>query len=57
MTRDEVEQNSQAQGNVRMFLGRIFSRENVWALVLCLILVLVIIFTAGSAPLWIYQGF
>ena len=57
MTRDEVEQNSQAQGNVRMFLGRIFSRENVCALVLCLILVLVIIFTAGSAPLWIYQGF
>jgi hypothetical protein len=42
---------------MRKVLRVIFSRENVWALVLCLILVLVIIFTAGSAPLWIYQGF
>jgi hypothetical protein len=37
--------------------GRIFTRQNVWALVLCLVVILVIIFTADSAPLWIYQGF
>jgi hypothetical protein len=36
---------------------RIFSRQNVWALVLVLVIILVIIFTADSAPLWIYQGF
>jgi hypothetical protein len=38
-------------------MKRIFSRENLWALVLCLILILVVIFTASSVPLWIYQGF
>jgi len=36
---------------------RIFTRENTWALVLCLMVILLIIFTADSAPLWIYQGF
>ena len=36
---------------------RIFTRENRWALVLCLVLILLVILTAGSAPLWIYQGF
>jgi hypothetical protein len=35
----------------------LFSRQNVWALVLCLVIILVIIFTTDSAPLWIYQGF
>jgi len=35
----------------------IFSRENLWALLLCLILITLVIFTASSAPLWIYQGF
>lgn len=40
-----------------MILRRVFSRENVWALLLCLIVLAVIIFTADSAPLWIYQGF
>jgi len=33
------------------------SRENLWALVLCLVVILLIIFTADTAPLWIYQGF
>lgn len=42
---------------VRVQMSRIFSRENLWALVLCLILILLVIFTADSAPLWIYQGF
>jgi hypothetical protein len=38
-------------------LRRIFNRENLWALVLCLVVILLIIFTADSSPLWIYQGF
>jgi len=38
-------------------LRRIFTRENLWALVLCLMVILLIIFTADSSPLWIYQGF
>ncbi len=38
-------------------LRRIFSRENVFALLLCAILVLLIIVTADSSPQWIYQGF
>jgi len=36
---------------------RIWSRQNRWALVLCLVIILVIIFTADSSHLWIYQGF
>ncbi|MDX9863295.1 MAG: hypothetical protein RBT34_00675 [Anaerolineaceae bacterium] len=39
------------------FLRRVFSKENAWALGLCVILILVMIFTSDSAPLWIYQGF
>jgi len=36
---------------------KINSRENRWVLALFLIMVLVIILTAESTPLWIYQGF
>jgi hypothetical protein len=39
------------------WLRRLFSRENAWALVLVLVVIAVIILTADSAPLWIYQGF
>ena len=35
----------------------LFSRENVFALVLALIVLLVIVVTADSSPQWIYQGF
>lgn len=38
-------------------LRRIFSRENLLALLVCLVLIALVIFTADSAPLWIYQGF
>ncbi|MEK7808108.1 MAG: hypothetical protein AAB571_03485 [Chloroflexota bacterium] len=38
-------------------LTRIFSRENVWAILLCLIVIALIIFTADNSPAWIYQGF
>ncbi len=36
---------------------RVFSRENLLALLLCLILAALVIFSADSSPLWIYQGF
>ncbi len=35
----------------------LFSRENLFALLLCIIILLLIIVTADQAPLWIYQGF
>ena len=38
-------------------LRRLFSKENLWALVLALVLILLVIVTADSSPLWIYQGF
>ena len=31
--------------------------ENLLAVLLCLILILLVIFTADSSPTWIYQGF
>ncbi len=39
------------------FLRRVFSRENIYALLLCLILIAILILTASQAPQWIYQGF
>jgi len=38
-------------------LRRLLRRENVIALILCLIVIAVIVMTADQAPLWIYQGF
>jgi hypothetical protein len=38
-------------------LRKLLNRENLYALLLCLILIAIIIFTADQAPLWIYQGF
>jgi hypothetical protein len=35
----------------------LFSRENLYAVLLCLVVLLVIVFTAGQSPQWIYQGF
>jgi len=35
----------------------LFSRENLYALLLCIIILLLIIVTADQASLWIYQGF
>jgi len=37
--------------------GRILNKENLLALLLCLTLIALVIFTASDAPLWIYQGF
>ena len=38
-------------------LRRVLSRENIYALALCLILIALIIMTADQSPQWIYQGF
>lgn len=35
----------------------LFTRENLLALALCVILILLVIFTADTSPTWIYQGF
>jgi hypothetical protein len=38
-------------------MRRLFSRENLWALLLALALVALVILSSDSSPLWIYQGF
>jgi hypothetical protein len=35
----------------------ILTRENLWAILLCLILIALVILTASNSPIWIYQGF
>jgi hypothetical protein len=37
--------------------SRLFTRENLWALLLCLTLIILVILTTSSAPTWIYQGY
>ena len=37
--------------------GRIATPENIWAFILFLIVIMLIIFTTDSSPVWIYQGF
>ncbi|GIK10078.1 MAG: hypothetical protein JETCAE02_20290 [Anaerolineaceae bacterium] len=41
----------------RKILRSIFSRENMLALALALIVIALAIFTADTTPQWIYQGF
>jgi len=36
---------------------KLVTRENVFALALCIIMILVLIVSADSTPTWIYQGF
>lgn len=38
-------------------MRRLFSRENIAALCLCLLVIALLIATTDSAPQWIYQGF
>jgi len=38
-------------------LSRLFSKENLYALLFCLMLIALVVFTADVAPVWIYQGF
>jgi len=42
---------------LKKILKTIFTRENWLALLLCLILIGLTIFTADTTPTWIYQGF
>jgi hypothetical protein len=41
----------------RRLAGWLFTRENLYALLFCLLLIAIIIFTVDLAPQWIYQGF
>jgi hypothetical protein len=38
-------------------MRRLLTRENLLALLLCLILIALLVLTADQAPQWIYQGF
>lgn len=38
-------------------MRRLLTRENLYALALCLIVILLIVVTSDSSPQWIYQGF
>jgi hypothetical protein len=42
---------------MRALWQRIATRENLFALGLCLLLIGLLIMTTDSAPQWIYQGF
>jgi hypothetical protein len=44
-------------GLLKSLLSRLMTRENLWALLLCLMLIALVIFTADNSPQWIYQGF
>lgn len=46
-----------AQEIMLKFLRAFASRENLLALLLCLIIIATLIATADQAPEWIYQGF
>jgi hypothetical protein len=36
---------------------QLFTRENLWALIFCLILIALVVLTVSNTPVWIYQGF
>ena len=38
-------------------MENLLSRENLYALLLCLLVIALLIMTANASPLWIYQGF
>lgn len=38
-------------------MRNLLSQENLYALLLCLLAILLLIMTADASPLWIYQGF
>jgi hypothetical protein len=42
---------------LRKIWGAVFNRENWLALLLALILIALVIFTADTSSTWIYQGF
>jgi hypothetical protein len=42
---------------MRWIKDHILTKENLYALLLCLLITLLVIFSADRTPLWIYQGF
>ena len=42
---------------LRKVFSSVFSRENLLALLLALIAIALVVFTADVTPQWIYQGF
>ena len=42
---------------LQSILSRLATRENLWALAFCLMLIALVILTADTSPQWIYQGF
>ncbi|HEY3476899.1 MAG TPA: hypothetical protein VGK56_19935 [Anaerolineales bacterium] len=42
---------------MKKIADRLFARENLLAILLCLILIALVIFTTDTSPTWIYQGF
>lgn len=42
---------------MRDALKKLATSENIWAVILFLIVVALIIFTTDASPVWIYQGF
>lgn len=38
-------------------MRRLLNRENLLALALCLLIILLVVMTSDSSPQWIYQGF
>jgi len=49
--------NPRESSYMKKLYNIIFTRENLLALILCLILIALVIFTADTSPTWIYQGF
>ncbi len=49
--------NPSTAKKMKLFFRRLASRENLYALLLCLLLIALLIVTADQAPQWIYQGF
>ncbi len=41
----------------KFIFHKLLTRENIYALLLCLIVILVLILTADQSPQWIYMGF
>ncbi len=41
----------------QIMIQKILTKENLYALLLCLLVIVVIIVTTDQAPQWIYQGF
>lgn len=38
-------------------LNRVFTRENLFAILFCVLLIALVLITTDTAPQWIYQGF